>query len=109
MTDTGGEPNSRLDRLESDIAETKQKLSALESELQKLKEGASTMQLQLSGQDEKLDRILVWVDGANKVAGVAVRHWRTALKFGCGAVTAWGVTNPHVQSLLAFVSNFFGF
>jgi hypothetical protein len=102
------EPNSRLVRLENDITEMKERLANLESEFQKAKEERSQMQMQLSGQDEKLDRILLWVDGAQKVAGIATRHWKTALKFGCGAVTAWGVTNPHVQSLLNFVAQFFG-
>ena len=106
--DGDGEQKSRLDVLEADIKETKERLTSLETEFKSVKEGAVTMQAQLTGQDEKLDRILVWVDGANKVAGVAVRHWKTALKFGCGAVTAWGITNPHVASLLSFIGNFFG-
>jgi acetyl-CoA carboxylase carboxyltransferase component len=108
VTETGGEPNTRLERLESDISETKERLSSLENELQIVKQGASAMQSQLLGQDDKLDRILVWVDGANKVAGVATRHWKTALKFGCGVVTAWGISNPQVAHVVAFVGKFFG-
>lgn len=107
--DDSGEQNSRLDRLEKDITETKVRLTNLEAELQSVKQGAISMQSQLAGQDAKLDRILIWVDGANKVAGVATKHWRTALKFGCGAVTAWGITNPHVSNLVNFIGKFFGF
>lgn len=106
--DAGGEQNTRLDRLEKDIAETKTKLLTLENELQIVKTRGEAMQLQLTGQDDKLDRILRWVDGANKVAGIATRHWRTALKFGCGVVTAWGVSNPHIAHAVEFVGKFFG-
>jgi hypothetical protein len=106
--DTGGEQNTRLDRLESDIKETKDKLASLEKELVTLKKGHETMQSQLLGQDEKLDTILAWVTGAQKVAGVAAKHWKTALKFGCGVVTAWGITNPHVARTIEFVGKFFG-
>lgn len=108
MTDSSGEPNTRLERLESDISEMKARLANLEIEFQQAKEERSQMQTQLAGQDTKLDRILVWVDGANKVAGIATRHWKTALKFGCGAMTAWGVTNPHVSNVVSFIGNFFG-
>ena len=104
-----GEQLSRLERLESDIAEAKTRLTNCENELVTLKQGAAQMQLQMTSQDEKLDRILVWVDGTQKVAGFAVKHWRTALRFGCGFVTAWGISNPHVQSAITFVGHFFGF
>lgn len=102
------EQGTRLERLEGDINETKSRLENLENELQKVKQGSAQMQLQLTGQDEKLDRILIWVDGANKVAGIATRHWKTALKFGCGVVTAWGISNPQVGHVVAFVTKFFG-
>jgi predicted nuclease with TOPRIM domain len=108
VDDTGGEQNTRLERLESDISETKNRLANLETELATLKQGAAQMQSQLSGQDEKLDQILIWVTGAEKVAGIAAKHWKTALKFGCGVVTAWGISNPHVAHAVAFVGNFFG-
>ena len=104
----GGEPTSRLERLETEITEIKERLATLEHEFQSAKEERSKMQSQLDGQDIKLDKILVWVDGAHKVAGVATRHWRTALKFGCGVVTAWGVSNPHIQNVVIFVGKFFG-
>lgn len=111
-----GEQNTRLERLESDIKETKDKLTNLESELVTLKKGHETMQAELStqsttlaNQDEKLDVILKWVTGAEKVAGVAAKHWKTALKFGCGVVTAWGIGNPHVAHTIEFVGKFFGF
>jgi predicted nuclease with TOPRIM domain len=108
VDDTGGEQNTRLERLEGDIKETKTRLASLENELVTLKEGAQAMQSQLAGQDDKLDQILVWVTGAEKVAGIAAKHWKTALKFGCGVVTAWGITNPHVAHVLQFVGSFFG-
>lgn len=104
----GGEQTSRLERLENDITETKNRLGNLEKELLTLKEGHNEMQSQLVGQDDKLDQILVWVNGANKVAGVAAKHWKTALKFGCGVMTAWGISNPHVQNVVTFVGKFFG-
>jgi hypothetical protein len=98
-----------LERLEADITDMKERLAGLETEFQKAKQERSLMQTQLTGQDEKLDRILVWVDGAHKVAGIATRHWKTALKFGCGLVTAWGISNPHVAHTVEFVGKFFGF
>lgn len=106
--DAGGEPNSRLDRLESDISEAKERLTNLENELKQVKQGAAQMQLQLSGQDAKLDKLVKWVDGANKILGVATRHWKTALKFGCGVVTAYGISNPQVAHVVSFVGKFFG-
>lgn len=108
MAEMGGEPNTRLERLESDISEMKARLANLENEFQQAKEERSLMQTQMTGQDIKLDRILVWVDGTQKIVGVAIRHWRTALKFGCGVVTAWGISNPHVQNTVEFVAKFFG-
>lgn len=108
MEQSGGEPNTRLERLENDIAETKERLSSLENDLQTVKQGALLMGTRLVGQDEKLDKILVWVDGANKVAGIATRHWKTALKFGCGVVTAYGISNPQVAHVVTFVGHFFG-
>jgi hypothetical protein len=104
-----GEQNTRLERLEADIKETKNKLGNLENELIVLKKGHETMQTQLAGQDDKLDVILKWVTGAEKVAGVAAKHWKTALKFGCGVVTAYGITNPHVAHVIDFVGKFLGF
>jgi len=109
VVDASGEQNTRLERLESDIKETKDKLVSLESELVTLKEGHEKMQSQLAGQDDKLDTILAWVTGAQKVAGIAQKHWKTALKFGCGVVTAWGIGNPHVAHVIEFVGKFFGF
>ena len=116
MVDASGEQNTRLERLENDIKETKDKLVNLESELATLKKGHEEMSATLTeqtqtltGQDAKLDRILVWVDGANKVGGIAAKHWKTALKFGCGVVTAWGIGNPHVAHTIEFVGKFFGF
>lgn len=104
----GGEPNSRLERLEQDISEMKERLANLETEFQKAKEERSAMQLQLTDQDAKLDKIVAWVDGVHKVAGIATRHWKTALKFGCGVMTAWGISNPHVAHTIEFVGKFFG-
>jgi predicted nuclease with TOPRIM domain len=108
VTETGGEQNTRLERLENDIRETKEKLGSLETELTALKTGHQTMQSQLLEQDTKLDQILVWVAGANKIAGIAAKHWKTGLKFGCGVVTAWGFSNPHVTQTAAFIAKFFG-
>jgi len=103
VDDLGGEQTTRLERLESDIADTKTRIANLENELVTLKRGAEQMQTQLTGQDEKLDQILVWVTGAEKVAGIAAKHWKTALKFGCGLVTAYGIQNPHVQNAVSFI------
>jgi uncharacterized coiled-coil protein SlyX len=108
MDETSGEQSTRLERLETDIADTKTRIGNLETELATLKRGAEQMQTQLTGQDDKLDQILVWVTGAEKVAGIAAKHWKTALKFGCGVVTAWGISNPHVAHVIVFVGNFLG-
>jgi t-SNARE complex subunit (syntaxin) len=108
VVDAGGEQNTRLERLESDITETKTKLANLELEMSNLKKGHEQMAATLVGQDEKLDVILKWVTGAEKVAGVAAKHWKTALKFGCGVVTAWGIGNPHVAHVISFIGTFFG-
>jgi hypothetical protein len=108
VENTGGEPNTRLERLEQDIAEAKTRLASLETEVLTLKQGYSTMQTTLDAQDIKLDKIVKWVDGANKVLGIATRHWKTALKFGCGVVTAYGISNPQVAHVISFIGNFFG-
>lgn len=102
------EQGTRLERLEEDISDAKTRLANLEEELQLVKKGSQTMQLQLTDQDDKLDRILHWVDGANKIAGIATKHWKTALKFGLGVITAWGISNPQVSHVVTFVGRFFG-
>lgn len=115
MDAPGGEPTTRLDRLESDLAEIKGKVSNLETEFEKAK-GERTQMLYLingtsdePGLIQKTNKIYSYIDGTEKVAGFALKHWRTLLKFGCGFVTAWGVSNPHLAASLGFVSRFFGF
>lgn len=55
--------------------------------------------------DAKLDTIVTFVTGANTVFGFAKQHWKTAITFGAGIMSALGVGNPAV---LNFVSSFFG-
>jgi calcineurin-like phosphoesterase len=57
---------------------------------------------------QKTDRIMVWVEGTDHIFGFCRKHWRTLFKFGAGVVTAYGVSNPHVQNALNYILKFSG-
>jgi O6-methylguanine-DNA--protein-cysteine methyltransferase len=116
MDDGAGVPENgtttRLERLETDISNIKDRLSGLETEFETAKETAkeerALVQTQIAEMDGKLDKVISFIEGTDKVLGFCRKHWRTILKFGCGFVTAYGVSNPSVQHTLSFVQNFFG-
>lgn len=117
--ETGGENGSgtttRLERLESDLATVRDKVANLETEIADIKDGAATMKNDVAALSTKMDtanatltRVANFYDGTDKVFGFCRKHWRTLLKFGCGFVTAYGVTNPAAQRSILFVQHFFG-
>lgn len=82
--------------------EIEKRVGALETAMGTLQEDLNAFK---QGVDDKLDQIIVYVTGFNKVLGFTKRNWKTAITFGAGLMTAAGIGNP---AILGFVSNFFG-
>lgn len=107
--------STRLERLESDLSAIKNQVANLESEISTVKAGHKSMQEDLATLNTKMDeqtldlkKVVAFADGTDKVFGFCRAHWRTILKFGCGFVTAYGISNPSVQRTIIFVQHFFG-
>lgn len=96
---------TRLETLEANLEEIKEKVVALESEFEKAKEERSMMKTDIETVKQNTDDILSWINGGKKVFGFAILHWKTALKFGAGFMTAAGLGNPTV---IRYVQEFFG-
>jgi hypothetical protein len=100
--------STRLERLESDLAAIKEKVVNLETEIATVKNGHIVISKQLTEMNGKMDKVVMIADGTDKVLGFCRKNWKTILKFGCGFVTAYGISNPQVQRTLIFVQHFFG-
>jgi len=55
-----------------------------------------------------IKEIRAFVTGTTKFFGFAKKNWKTALTFGCGIITAAGITNPTVGRMVEFTAKFFG-
>lgn len=95
----------RLISLEGDIALVKAEIDAMKTGA----EERSLMVMRLTGEVSDMrnstDTILAFVTGANKVVGIAAKHWRTAIIFGAGVMTSAGFGNP---AMWDFIKTFVG-
>lgn len=85
----------RLDELENKMTDH---ITATAQQYQTLK---SEMQVVVDNSAE----ILAVLTAAKKVGGIAVKHWKTAIIFGAGVMSAAGFGNPEVW---AFINKFLG-
>lgn len=106
----------RLDAAEQDLQRLRQNVHDIKNEQQVLSGQMSDVQKSVNALTEGMsdlkansERMLNFVEGTDKVLGFCRKHWRDLLKFGCGIVTAYGITNPHVQRAIDFTGKFFGF
>ena len=90
-----------LDLLEFDFRRLRRTVHSIKGEQQVLLGEFTKVQRQM-------DRVVSFFEGTDKILGFTKKHWRTILKFGCGFVTAYGITNPSVQRTILFVQHFFG-
>lgn len=108
IASTSANTNDRLDSLEIKINSMEVDLTTLKTEFASAKLDRNSMAVHLQSVDDKMDRVLSFVEGTDKVLGFCLKHWRTAAKFGAGVVTAYGVSNPNVQRTLNFIVHFVG-
>lgn len=85
----------RLDELENKMTDH---ITATAQQYQTLK---SEMQVAVDNSAE----ILAVLTAAKKVGGIAVKHWKTALVFGAGAMSVLGIGN---EQLWAYIGKFLG-
>jgi hypothetical protein len=93
-----------LAKIKLDIHATKNEMQVATAEAEKMKKSLTAVANELAEVRQNTNDILGWVSGANTVFGFAKKHWRTALTFGCGIMTAAGIGNP---TILNFISNLF--
>jgi hypothetical protein len=101
MEDRLHDVEQRLDAVEADLVSMRRSLHKANGQRQ-------IMQNDIKKIDKKTDEILSFMTGAQKIYGVARKHWKSGLTFGCGLVTAVGFTNPAVAHVTSFISKFFG-
>lgn len=98
----------RLGSIEKRLDDTEADLQKLRATVHAIKNEQQVLVGQMSDLTSSVDRVISFFEGTDKVFGFCRKHWRTMLKFGCGFVTAYGVTNPSVARSLQFVTHFFG-
>lgn len=101
MDERLGGVEKRLDVLETDFKKLRTTVHDIKGEQQVLVTEFAKAQAQLT-------KVVTFFEGTDKILGFTKKHWRTILKFGCGFVTAYGVSNPNVQHSIIFVQHFFG-
>lgn len=99
---------TRLDAAEKDLIALRKNVHDIKNEQQIMVGQIQDLQNDVTTVKENTDKLVVFFEGTDRVFGFCRKHWRTMLKFGCGFVTAYGVTNPAVQRTLAFTIKFFG-
>lgn len=90
-----------LDLLEFDFRRLRRTVHSIKGEQQ-------VLVIEFGKAKGQLDKVVAFFEGTDKLLGFTKKHWRTLLKFGCGFITAYGVTNPSVQRSLIFIQHFFG-
>lgn len=99
---------ARLTAIENRVTEVETDLQKLRRTVHNIAEDAMKTTARLINIEKKTDKVITFFEGTDKIFGFCRAHWRTLLKFGCGFVTAYGVTNPHVAQTANFISRFFG-
>lgn len=98
----------RLDDVEQDLQKLRKTVHDVKNEQQVMVGQINAVQKSVTSVEANTETLLHFFEGTDKLFGFCRKHWRTLLKFGCGFVTAYGVTNPSVQRTLIFVQHFFG-
>lgn len=90
---------NRLDKVESDLIK-------LRRTTHKVANVAMKTQKQLADIKTNTDKMVSFYEGTDRIFGFCRKHWRTALKFGCGFVTAYGFANPAVGRTATYIQHF---
>lgn len=98
----------RLDDVEEDLQRLRKNVHDIKNEQQVMVGQLSEVQKVIGALHADTAKVLTFFEGTDKLFGFCRKHWRTGLKFGCGVVTAWGVSNPHVTHTVEFIGKFFG-
>lgn len=92
----------RFEAIEGRLGELEKKMTDhITATAQQYNTLKSEMQIAVDNSAE----ILAVLTAAKKVGGIAVKHWKTAIVFGAGVMSAAGFGNPEV---LGFIKTFFG-
>lgn len=102
------EEKERLSKIENRVTAVETDLQKLRRTVHNIAEDAMKTTAHLIKIEKKTDKLISFFEGTDKVFGFCRKHWRTMLKFGCGFVTAYAASNPHVAQTANFVSHFFG-
>lgn len=96
---------NRLDNLEARLTAIEDEMATIKADIAEAKTARGIMQDDLVSMKNDTAKILDFLTGVDKIGGMARRHWRTILTFGCGIMTAAGLGNPDV---IEYVRKFFG-
>jgi hypothetical protein len=98
------EVEKRCLAVEQDLAQVKTDVHKIKNTQQIAAGEMTTLKSTVAQVKTNTDQILSVVDGGKKVFGFAMKHWKTALTFGAGLMTAAGIGNPEMTK---FISDFF--
>jgi hypothetical protein len=96
---------TRLAQIETEMGKVKNDIHSMKNSMQAASGDVRQLKDSVQKIEEQNADILYFVTGANTVFGFAKKHWKQAIIFGAGIMTAAGVGNPKVN---AFITTFFG-
>lgn len=82
-----------------------ERLDALETFMSKALTEFTDLNSKVDAAVDNTANIIDILQGAKKVWGVTVKHWRTVMIFGAGIMTSAGVGNPKIWE---YISTFLG-
>lgn len=87
---------TRVHTIETYLEEVKDYIHKAKNEAMKTVRRLTVVEANLKTVKDNTVEIISLVDGGKKIFGFAKKHWKTALTFGAGLMTALGIGNPEL-------------